>query len=187
MSPYFLLVAAWAIYFFLHSLLASTRVKKFFPVRIYRIGYVLFSTGGLLFILFYNETIPGELLLKNDGLIRYVSLVFTAFGVIVIRLAFRQYSIKEFVGLGEEKEVGLNTEGILSSIRHPIYAGTVLIVLGFFFFLPNLPTLISCACIFIYLPIGIYLEEKKLIATYGEAYLEYKKRVPSLIPRSIKF
>ncbi|MFT6214861.1 MAG: protein-S-isoprenylcysteine O-methyltransferase Ste14 [Roseivirga sp.] len=35
----------------------------------------------------------------------------------------------------------------------------------------------------IYLPIGIYLEEKKLIQTYGKAYIKYKEEVPALIPK----
>ena len=77
----------------------------------------------------------------------------------------------------------LKKDGILGYVRHPIYTGTILVILGFFLFIPNLPTLVSCMCMLLYLPIGIYLEEKKLIALYGSAYLEYRDKVPALFPR----
>jgi protein-S-isoprenylcysteine O-methyltransferase Ste14 len=70
-------------------------------------------------------------------------------------------------------------------VRHPILAGLILIVLGFFFFIPNLPTAISCVCVLLYIPIGIYIEEKKLIATYGDQYVEYQKKVPAILPKTI--
>jgi protein-S-isoprenylcysteine O-methyltransferase Ste14 len=147
----------------------------------------MLSIFGLIALLYLNGSIESEYFFPNEGVMRYISLIFTAFGVILIQLAFRQYSLKAFLGLEQEKDGLLQTEGILKSVRHPIYSGIVLIVIGFFVFIPNLPTLISCLCIFGYLPIGIYLEEQKLIKHYGESYLKYKKQVPALIPRTLKF
>jgi protein-S-isoprenylcysteine O-methyltransferase Ste14 len=109
-------------------------------------------------------------------------MMLATFGVIVIRQAFKQYSLKKFVGLNKDEGVFID-EGILKSIRHPLYAGTILIVVGFFFFSPTLSTLVSMICIFLYLPIGIYLEERKLVKKYGDQYLTYKKKVPMLLPR----
>ncbi len=43
----------------------------------------------------------------------------------------------------------------------------------------NLTTLIS---LFVYLPFGIWLEEKKLIRHFGQAYLDYRQKVPALFP-----
>jgi protein-S-isoprenylcysteine O-methyltransferase Ste14 len=34
----------------------------------------------------------------------------------------------------------------------------------------------------LYLSVGIYYEEKKLIAIYGEEYELYRKKVPALVP-----
>jgi methanethiol S-methyltransferase len=42
------------------------------------------------------------------------------------------------------------------------------------------------ACTLVYLVAGIYLEEQKLIKVFGERYLDYRKKVPMLIPRIIK-
>jgi protein-S-isoprenylcysteine O-methyltransferase Ste14 len=181
MNEYLLLIAGWIVYFVLHSILATDTVKSKFPWRVFRIFYVLFSTGGLLALLFYNGSIHSLKFFVSEGPIRYVSLILTTFGVMIIQSSFRQYSFKGFLGFEEEKKE-LRTEGVLKFVRHPIQAGLILIVLGFFFFIPNMPTMISVICILIYIPIGIYLEEKKLIAIYGDQYLEYQRRVPPIVP-----
>jgi methanethiol S-methyltransferase len=181
MNAYVILVGGWIVYFALHSILATNAVKSKFPPRIFRIFYVLFSTAGLVGLMFYSTGIHSLKFFSNEGPVRYLSLILTIFGVMTIQMSFKRYNFKSFVGLDNEK-AELQTNGILNYIRHPIQAGIILIVLGFFFFLPNLPSLVSSACILIYIPIGLYLEEKKLVATYGDQYIEYRKRVPAIIP-----
>jgi protein-S-isoprenylcysteine O-methyltransferase Ste14 len=39
--------------------------------------------------------------------------------------------------------------------------------------------------VLVYIPIGIYFEEKKLIKMYGDQYVEYKKRVPAIFPNAL--
>jgi protein-S-isoprenylcysteine O-methyltransferase Ste14 len=181
MNPYITLVAGWVVYFALHSVLAIEGIKAKFPRRAYRIFYVVFSTAGLLALMFYNGSIPALKFFVSEGPARWASLILTIFGVMVIQTSFRQYNLQAFLGFKTENNE-LQTHGILEYVRHPIQAGIILVVLGFFFFIPNMPTLISCACILIYIPIGMHLEEKKLIKTYGDKYAEYKKRVPAIIP-----
>ena len=185
---YILLAGGWALYFGLHSLLAAEGVKQAAArvwgkaFRFYRLFYSIISTVGLIALLMLNGSIPGDYFFESTGVVRYLSLLQTTFGVMTVQLAFRQYRLKSFLGLAAET-TALKIEGILKYVRHPIYSGLILVTLGFFLFIPNLPTLISCACILFYLPIGIYLEEKKLILIFGEAYLKYKTEVPALVPR----
>lgn len=179
---YVILVGGWLLYFVLHSVLAADRVKRNVNRKALRLFYSLFSIAGLLALLFWNGRIQSAHFFPSEGWTRYISLLVTTFGVMVIQISFRQYSLRAFLGLAEEKNE-FKTDGILQQIRHPIYTGTILIILGFFLFIPNVPTLVSCCIMLLYLPIGIYFEEKKLVAAYGDLYLEYKKRVPSLIPR----
>lgn len=184
---YYVLVALWVLYFFLHSLLASLHSKAFFErimgkgFRFYRIMYSLFSAIGLLFLLFINSAIPSSLLFESMGLIRYLSLMLATFGVIVFSRTFREYRFSTFIGLKQEGNKFIRT-GILKYVRHPIYSGTILIVIGFFLFSPTLATLVSVSCVLAYLPIGIYLEEQKLIKQFGDQYVSYRKEVPSIIP-----
>ncbi|MFZ1805797.1 MAG: NnrU family protein [Cyclobacteriaceae bacterium] len=186
--PIALLVSGWCMYFFVHSLLAADTTKEFFKrilgesFKFYRIGYVVFSSIGLLLLLFFNTNISSDYLFDHEGIARYLSLMFAAFGVIVIKISFRSYQFSEFMGLSTKGE-SFTTNGILSSVRHPIYSGTILIALGYWLFNPTVPTTASFVCILAYLPIGIYLEEKKLVRQYGARYVKYKRDVPALIPR----
>ena len=185
---YWILTGGWALYFVLHSLLAADKVKEWAgrtwgsAFRYYRLVYSIISTAGLLGLLILNGNMEAELFFKKEGFVRFMSLLLTTFGVMTIQLAFRHYPLKSFLGFEPEK-MELKIEGILKYVRHPVYAGLILVITGFFLFLPNLPTLISCLCMLGYLPVGIWLEEKKLMAAFGEKYMNYRKNVPSIIPR----
>jgi protein-S-isoprenylcysteine O-methyltransferase Ste14 len=188
MMNYVMLASGWILYFFIHSILAANGVKRWVGLRwkggfrYYRLFYTFLSTAGLVGLLLYGGSIKSDYYFGREGLIRYLSLMFTTFGVMTIQLAFRNYDLKAFLGLCEEKKE-LATGGILSYVRHPVYSGLILVTIGFFLFIPNAPTLTSCLCIFCYLPLGIFLEEKKLIVIFGEQYRAYRDKVPSIIPR----
>lgn len=183
-----LLITGWVIYFFIHSLLASTSVKKFVMENMsrlskyYRLIYVIVSTIGLFLLMYWNANLGYSNYFNDEGVARYLSLVFAAFGVIIIKVAFRAYRFSDFIGLTSEQQK-FTKHGILGSIRHPVYSGTILIAIGFWLFTPNLSTLVSVLCVIIYIPIGIYLEEKKLVNQFGEDYIRYKKEVPALFPK----
>ena len=193
--PYLILVMLWVAYAVLHSLLASQRVKRTLVSamgrlsRYYRLLYSLVAVVGLLPILFYSALIPRRILLPagwNDVL-TIAGLIAATYGVIIIRLAFKQYSFSQFIGLqqaklGEEQE-SFSREGVLALVRHPLYTGSILILLGFWLFSPTLSNLITVSILILYVLIGIRLEERKLVEQYGNAYLEYQKEVPMLVPR----
>lgn len=188
---YVLLVAAWTIYLAVHSILASVKVKtlayKYITPRRYRLLYSILSIVWILGLLYLNGAAPGKALFEKSPVSEYAALLMAGAGILLLRAAFKQYSLKEFLGLqASSEESGLKRSGILARIRHPVYSATLLITLGFLLYDPRVPTLISMLCIWIYLPAGIYFEEKKLIKKHGEAYLTYKNEVPALIPR-IKF
>jgi protein-S-isoprenylcysteine O-methyltransferase Ste14 len=191
-DKFILLILAWALYFFVHSYLAGTAVKKrvekhlwiFF--RYYRLFYNTISIVSLLLLLFFNGSIPSPYVITPSGVSRYLSMAISLVGIFIIKAAFKQYSLREFTGFAHDRPDTFQSKGILLHIRHPLYAGTILITIGFWLFSPNVTTLISVGCIFVYLPIGIALEERKLILKYGEEYKEYRKKVPALLPK-IKF
>jgi protein-S-isoprenylcysteine O-methyltransferase Ste14 len=189
---YAVLILAWIVYFVLHSILAADGIKIFVAgisgslFRFYRIMYSFISSIGLMALLILNASVTPITLFESKGFVRYLSLMLATFGVIVISQAFKQYRLISFLGIKQEMNE-FTRNGILQHVRHPIYSGTILVVIGFFLFTPTLATLISVSCILIYLPIGIHFEEKKLIKQFGEQYLSYKREVPSVMPHLKKY
>ena len=43
--------------------------------------------------------------------------------------------------------------------------------------------MIHLMALLLYLPLGVYYEEKKLVAIYGDAYIDYQRNVPPILPR----
>lgn len=188
--PYLYLTVFWLFYFFLHSLLASLVVKQYFQeilgtkYRFYRIVYNLISAFLLFCILLYGATLQDLVIFNANTFTKFLSLMLATYGVIVIRLSFKNYDLKQFLGIKREGVAGQLQTGHLSKhLRHPMYAGIMLLIWGYFLFLPTLANLISVTIMQIYIFIGIGLEEKKLIKQFGEQYLVYKKKVPMLLPR----
>lgn len=186
------LVLAWVLYFFIHSFLAGFAVKNFMQTRFpavfkyYRLIYNLIASTGLLIILIINGALASPLLINSTIFTTVLGLMLATSGLLVIKKAFKCYNLKEYLGIekaAKSADPRLITDGILAVVRHPIYTGTLLIVFGFWFYRPNATNLVTVICICLYLIAGIYLEEKKLRATFGKAYDTYKKKVPMLIPR----
>ncbi|MEM1137900.1 MAG: isoprenylcysteine carboxylmethyltransferase family protein [Bacteroidota bacterium] len=192
MNQYIVLFLLWVGYYTLHSLLASAFIKKqlcFFG-KYYRLVYNIIAIIGLVYILFYNAFIPQEWLIKKTNFSNFIGLMFTTYGLFIIRYAFRSYSMKDFLGFAQLSKDFSNEdfkkEGILAYVRHPIYLGSILIFLGYFIFLPNLGNLIIFITTTAYIFIGIVLEEKKLVKIYGDTYRQYSKRTPMIFPKKIK-
>jgi methanethiol S-methyltransferase len=57
-----------------------------------------------------------------------------------------------------------------------------LLLLGLFLIYLQTSALLLLVSVVVYLPFGIYFEEKKLRSQFGQAYVDYAKRVKCLIP-----
>ena len=69
-------------------------------------------------------------------------------------------------------------------VRHPLYLFTILIIWS----CPN-PTadrLVFNGLWMVWIVIGSILEERDLVMQFGDAYREYQRRVPMLIPRRVR-
>jgi len=75
----------------------------------------------------------------------------------------------------------LVTSGCYARVRHPLYLYSTL-------FLALNPVMTVCwlllTCLSVaYFIIGGVIEERRLLKEFGDAYLEYRQRVPFMIPR----
>lgn len=188
------LALLWSSYLLLHSLLASGRFKTWFYVRFphskpyYRLAYNIIALMSFLSIWIYQRGLPNSWLYRASFIEKILALLLLATGILMMIWAFRHYNKSEFLGLkqyqgeAEENYEELNIHGLNRLVRHPLYLGLILTLLGYLWFHFTLNNTIMTACILVYLPFGIYWEEQKLKQRFGNAYLEYKRRVRCLIP-----
>lgn len=77
----------------------------------------------------------------------------------------------------------LVTSGAYSRIRHPQYTGIILAAVGTFIHWPTLPTLLMLPILITSYYHLAKKEEEEMERKFGEAYQEYKKRVPMFLPK----
>jgi protein-S-isoprenylcysteine O-methyltransferase Ste14 len=95
-----------------------------------------------------------------------------------------QTDVWSFMGLrqimGGKSESRIMTGGLYRYIRHPLYtAGLVFIWLTPAMTLNRLVLYFSLT---LYIMIGAYFEERKLLREFGSDYYEYQARTPMLVP-----
>ncbi len=76
----------------------------------------------------------------------------------------------------------LVTDGIYAHIRHPIYSGLALELIGLFLWLPTMDVFIACLLGLSWVLVQARLEEMDLVDRLPE-YKDYMQRVPRFIPR----
>lgn len=190
LQSYWIVGIFWTLYLAIHSILASEIIKNYvkgsFPNLFmqYRAAYNIFAlTSLLLFVGYYATIKPTYFYSADHTWLKFLGLVSSTFAVIIVKAAFSKYSTKEFLGLKSESTPTLVTNGIQARVRHPLYSGTILLFFGLLLFMPSLENLASFICVSVYIPIGIYFEEKKLMKQFGDAYQAYRDQVPMLVPR----
>jgi protein-S-isoprenylcysteine O-methyltransferase Ste14 len=182
-----LLGFAWILYFFIHSFLASNAVKLYvekgfsglFPY--YRILYNFIATAGLIPLLYLSILLPDPYLLSYSWL-SPVAYLLILVGLILLYLAFKAFDGAEFLGIKAEAEPELVQIGMYNYVRHPLYFATIILILGLFLLIPTQKMGLVLLISYVYILVGYRLEERKLVAVFGEEYTTYKKRVKALIP-----
>ncbi len=88
----------------------------------------------------------------------------------------------------EQKADTVNSTGIYSIVRHPLYLGNFLMWLGAALLTANIWfILIFCLLYWIYYERIMYAEEAHLRDKFGERYLDWANTVPTFIPNINKY
>jgi len=183
-----LLAATWAGYFALHSLLAGRGLKaevaRRWPrlARRYRLAYNVTALVTLVPVLALMAHTPGPWLWRWEGAWGWLADGLALGALAGFAWSARYYDLGEFAGLdraGAEGPGGLRISPLHRHVRHPWYSlGLVLIWTRDM----DAAWLVSALVITAYLVVGSRLEERRLVAEFGEAYRAYKRRVPGLVP-----
>jgi protein-S-isoprenylcysteine O-methyltransferase Ste14 len=188
-----LTLLAVAAYGALHSLLASHAAKNAArrwlggrADRVYRLAYNVIGTLTLLPVLAVPAAVPGETIYRWDGPWAMLALAGQLGALLLLLTGFLQTDPWHFLGLrqlaapGPDEPSRLVVTGLYAWMRHPLYtAGLILVWLT-----PWLTTSLLAFNLSVtaYILIGSELEERRLIAEFGDAYRTYRRRVPRLLP-----
>ena len=192
---YVLLAVIWTVYCAVHSLTISPPflvwVQKRFPngYRFHRLAFNLFAVLTLIPVVNYSWTLSSASIFQWNGNLRWLQAAFIVIGIVLMVAGARNYDFKEFMGLSQisgadacrniGKNCELKTSGILGIVRHPWYTAV--------FFLLWARDLDPAAIIVntvltVYVVIGTHLEERKLIAVFGQTYRDYQQEVSMFLP-----
>jgi len=139
---------------------------------------------NLLFIIFLNFLPKFPLSFPaNPFYWNILGLIFIALGLNVMLIAQK---VNESYFSKPKKVKKLITHGVYSNIRHPGYAGFILINLGVFFIFKDFFALVITSAFILFWYFLARFEEKILIRKYEKQYLEYMKKTPMFFPNSIK-
>ena len=107
---------------------------------------------------------------------------------ILLGVALRWYAIRSLGGyftraVAVSSDQQVIQHGPYRHIRHPAYSGTFLTMLGVGLVMTNWASLIALlACVFLGHIRRVSIEEKALIRTIGQPYIEYMQRTKRFVP-----
>ena len=187
-----ILIGAFAAWGILHSLLASLASKEFFGktlgagfMRLYRLGYNVFSVLSLLPVLWLMWVLSDQPLYSVPAPWKYLMLAGQGIAAFLLLYGVLQTDTLSFIGLRqladpELKSGMLVTSGLYRFVRHPLYsAGLLFLWLTPALTINQLNVYLSAT---LYIFVGAYFEERKLLREYGAAYAEYKSVTPMILP-----
>ncbi len=163
----------------------SQFVRKEFHSALYTIssGIVL-----LIIVIFWQKS--AQTLTSAQGIFYWLlrgCFFLSIAGVVWGNLALGSFdsfglnSILSYLRGTQPKQLDFSARGPYQWVRHPLYFCSLLMIWS----CPDITIdrLLFNLLFTTWMMIGMLMEERDLIASYGEAYLDYQKRVPMLVPR----
>ncbi|OAN46682.1 protein-S-isoprenylcysteine methyltransferase [Paramagnetospirillum marisnigri] len=182
MSDHALYALAWAVFGLSHSAFAG---RGWFG-RWSRLAY-----NAVAVILFLGVGAAGAALLGDRPVFDLPLAVRWGMGALhlagwgLMIWSARFYDLGRLGGLSQLRhpeaaaDEPLRLDGPHGRVRHPLYASGFLILWGAALSPLGLATAIWGS---LYLLVGTVCEERRLLRLYGEAYADYRRRVPAFIP-----
>jgi len=182
-----------AIFAIQHSVMARPGFKlwwtRFVPKPVERSTYVLFSTAALALLCWQWRPLPEVLWSAGDPAVAMALTGLSLFGFVIVLASSYLINHFELFGLqqvmhnmtGREAPPPVfRTPFLYKIVRHPLYLGFIIA----FWVTPSMTVghLLFAAATTAYIVIGALLEERDLVAFFGDDYRRYRERVSMLVP-----
>jgi protein-S-isoprenylcysteine O-methyltransferase Ste14 len=186
-------LALLALFAVQHSVMARTGFKRVWtrvvPPAVERSTYVLFASSVLIVLYAFWQPITTPVWTYTDPTVRlaFNSMFCLGWGVLLVSTFlinhFELFGLRQVFAKARGKtipEAAFRTPGLYRYVRHPIYLGFVLAFWG-------TPEMTAGHLLFAggttgYILLGIWFEERDLVARFGDQYRSYRARVGMLIP-----
>jgi protein-S-isoprenylcysteine O-methyltransferase Ste14 len=191
-------VALLGIFAVQHSVMARPAFKRVWtrivPEPVERSTYVLAASLALALLIWRWRPIPALVWSVDDplGALVLQGASWAGWGLVLVSTFLISHFHLFGLTQGTARLVGrppgdqtFTTPLFYRWIRHPIYAGFILA----FWATPQMSVghLVFAVGTTGYILVGIWLEERDLVATFGERYLRYREAVGMLLPKLPKF
>lgn len=187
-------IALLGLFALQHSGMARRGFKKWLTrwlsPAIERSTFVLLTSLVLILLFWQWRPLPGEIWNVGQGWAWWLMYALSAFGWLVVLSGTFVINHFDLFGL---RQVWLRARGIAYApprfvdslyyriVRHPLMLGFVFA----FWAIPQMSTghLLFCVATTAYILLAVrFLEERDLVAAHGDAYREYRQRVPMICP-----
>ena len=175
-----------------HSVMARKGFKRAWtrivPTPVERSTYVLFSSLALILLFWKWQPMGGVVWTIENAALRYAIWAIYAAGWLLVLISTFLINHFDLFGLRQVtmylmgrpyQALGFRTPSIYKHVRHPLYLGWLMV----FWSAPVMTAahLVFAIATTAYILIAIQLEERDL-ATFHPEYVEYKRRVPMILP-----
>ncbi len=182
MVPFAILWLGWLAYWFVAA--RDVKATRRHEPRLTRMLHVALIVLAALLLAFRVKALPwlDERFLPPTMIAYWLGLVILAAGI-AIAVSARRYLGRNWSGTVTVKhDHALIRSGPYRFVRHPIYTGLLLAILGTAIAIGEWRGLIAFALITFGFLLKIRTEERFMSETFPDAYARYRAEVPALVP-----